>query len=180
MSRLALHLLPTHPDRAGGLGFVGNSAYAFEPLLFAQGALLAGLLANRIFYEGQSLLAFKVDAIGFVLLVVLIILGPLCMFSPHLVQAKRQGQREYGLLATRHAQEFDRKWIRGGAPPGEELVGNPDVSSWADLDIEYAVIRELRPLPFGLEAVTRLVAVAAAPLLPLTLTVVPSTNWLTG
>src|SRR5271157_5548835 len=29
VSRLNLHLIATHPDRAGGLGFLGKSAYAF-------------------------------------------------------------------------------------------------------------------------------------------------------
>lgn len=48
VSRIDLRLVPTHPDRAGGLGFLGNIAYAFAPLLIAQGALLSGLFANRI------------------------------------------------------------------------------------------------------------------------------------
>ena len=34
-------------------------------------------------------------------------------------------------------------------------------------------VRELRPVPFGLDAVTRIAALMNAPLLPLTLTVVP-------
>ncbi len=44
VSRLDLHLTPTHPDRAGGLAFLGKSSYAFGPILFAQGALLAGVI----------------------------------------------------------------------------------------------------------------------------------------
>ncbi|HEY1418603.1 MAG TPA: hypothetical protein VGF41_11895, partial [Myxococcaceae bacterium] len=37
VSRMNLHLVPTHPDRAAGLSFLGKSTYAFGPLLFAQG-----------------------------------------------------------------------------------------------------------------------------------------------
>lgn len=37
VSRLNLHLVPTHPDRAGGLGFLAQSAAAFMPLLLSQG-----------------------------------------------------------------------------------------------------------------------------------------------
>jgi len=58
ISRLDLHLVPTHPDRAGGLGFLGESAAAFMPLLLSQGALLAGNIANHIFYAGKTLLDF--------------------------------------------------------------------------------------------------------------------------
>jgi len=31
--------------------------------------------------------------------------------------AKRAGLREYGTLAQQYVREFDRKWLRGGAPP---------------------------------------------------------------
>jgi hypothetical protein len=170
---LNLSLIPTHPDRAGGLGFLSECAYAFAPILFAQGAVLAGLIATRIFYGGQSLLAFKVDIVGLVIVLVLFILVPLTMFTPHLARAKRQGQREYGLLANRYVQEFDAKWIRGGAPAGEAFVGSADIQSLADLGNSYAVVDEMRPVPFGLDAVIRLVLVTVAPLLPLVLTIMP-------
>src|SRR5262249_21377675 len=41
VSRINLKLIPTHPDRCAGLAFLGKSAYAFGPILFAQGTLLA-------------------------------------------------------------------------------------------------------------------------------------------
>jgi hypothetical protein len=34
VSRINLHLVPTHPDRCGGLAFLGKSVYAFGPILF--------------------------------------------------------------------------------------------------------------------------------------------------
>ena len=52
VSRIELQLVPTHPDRAGGLGFLANIVYAFTPLLVAHGVLLAGLIADRIFFVG--------------------------------------------------------------------------------------------------------------------------------
>src|SRR6478736_1025990 len=50
ISRIPLQLVPTHPDRVGGLGFLSNIVYAFTPLAAAHGVMLAGLIANRIFY----------------------------------------------------------------------------------------------------------------------------------
>ena len=70
VSRLNLKLMPTHPDRCGGLGFLASVAYAFSPLLMAQGAVLAGLMANRIFYAGATLPQFKVELIGLVAVLV--------------------------------------------------------------------------------------------------------------
>ena len=52
VSRIDLSLVPTHPDRVGGLGFLSNTVYAFTPLAVAHGALLAGLIANRISTSG--------------------------------------------------------------------------------------------------------------------------------
>jgi hypothetical protein len=45
ISKLNLHLSAAHPDRTGGLGFLGATPYAFVPLLVAQGSLLSGLIA---------------------------------------------------------------------------------------------------------------------------------------
>ena len=42
MSRINLKLVPTHPDRVGGLGFLTNVVYAFTPVLLAHGVLLVG------------------------------------------------------------------------------------------------------------------------------------------
>lgn len=91
VSRLNLRLIPTHPDRAAGLGFLGTGTYAFGPILFAQGALLAGLIASQIFYAGQNLIAFKVQVASFVAFFLVFIFSPLTVFTTHLVRAKRQG-----------------------------------------------------------------------------------------
>ena len=172
VSRLNLHLLPTHPDRAGGIGFLGGSSYAFAPILFAQGALTAGLIVSRIFYQGQNLLSFKMTIAAVVAFFVLVILGPLTMFTPHLSRTKRSGLAAYGTLATDYADEFDQKWIRGGAK-GEAILGTADIQSLADLGNSYAVVREMRLVPFALSDVGQLAAAVALPLLPLLLTVMP-------
>src|SRR6185369_17225954 len=82
VSRLNLHLVSIHPDRCAGLAFVGKSAYAFAPILFAQGAMLAGVVASRVLYRGESLLSFKLQIAGFVVFLVLAVLAPLLMFTP--------------------------------------------------------------------------------------------------
>jgi hypothetical protein len=179
VSRLTLHLLPTHPDRAGGIGFLGWNSYAFGPILFAQGALMAGLIASRIFYQGQSLLSFKVTIVVVIGFFVLLILGPLTMFTPHLFRTKRAGLGTYGTLATVYVEDFDGKWIRGGAK-GEEILGTADIQSLADLANSYAVVREMRLVPFTLRDGGHLVAAAALPVLPLVLTIMPLEDLVTG
>jgi hypothetical protein len=172
-SRLELNLIPTHPDRAAGLGFLGMSSAAFVPLLMAHGAMLAGLIANPIFFAGAKLTDFKMEIVGWVAFILLLVLGPLLVFSPLLMRAKRTGLREYGILASRYVSEFDLKWVRGGASDDEPLVGSGDIQSLADLGNSFQVIREIKPFPFGRDTVIQLVVFTILPGLPLVLTMIP-------
>ena len=172
-SRLELKLIPTHPDRAAGLGFLGWSSAAFAPLLFAQGVLLAGTMANQIFFAGAKLTDFKLEIVGGVGVLLLLVLGPLLFFSPCLMRAKRTGLRDYGMLASRYVSEFDLKWVRGGATDDEQLIGSGDIQSLADLGNSFQVIREIKPFPFGKDTVIQIVVIPLLPVLPLVLTMIP-------
>jgi hypothetical protein len=173
VSRIDLSLVPTHPDRVGGLGFLANTVYAFMPLAVAHGAMLAGLIANRIFYLGAALPEFKVEIAVIVVFLLCLVLGPLLLFAPQLAQAKRTGNREYGALAARYVREFDAKWLRGGAPADEPLVGSGDIQSLADLVNSFEVVRAMRIAPITRDALLRLVAATLAPVVPLALTMMP-------
>jgi hypothetical protein len=171
VSRLDLQLIPTHPDRAGGLGFLGKGAYAFGPILFAQGVLLSGLIASRVLYAGETLSSFRVEAGVMIVFFLVVALGPLVMFTPKMAHAKRRGLAQYGLLSSRYVERFDQKWVAGGVAEGEELLGSGDIQSLADLGNSFAVVREMRALPFGMDDAIRLAAATAAPLVPLGLIV---------
>ena len=172
VSRMELTLMPTHPDRCGGLGFLAGIIYAFAPVLFAQGTVLAGMMANRIFYAGAKLPDFKVELIGLVALMVFAVLAPLFVFSLKLEEAKRIGLREHGTLAQRYVRDYDRKWLRGGAPPDEPFVGSADIQSLADLGNSFEVLKEMKFVPFTLRTVLHLAVMTLLPVLPLTLTMI--------
>ena len=170
VSRIELSLVPTHPDRVGGLGFLSKAVYAFSLLAVAQGALLAGNLANRIFHLGAVLTEFKVEIAVVVLFVLGMVLGPLLVFAPQLAQAKRTGLRESGTLAERYVREFDTKWLRGGAPADESFVGSGDIQSLADLANSWEVVRTMNIVPVTKEDILRLAAATVVPIVPLALT----------
>jgi len=79
------------------------------------------------------------------------ILGPLLVFSPKLEAAKRKGLREYGTLAQRYVRECDDKWLRGGRPADEPLIGSADIQSLADLGNSFEVVKGMRWAPFTLQ-----------------------------
>ena len=171
VSRIELKLVPTHPDRVGGLGFLTNVVYAFTPVLLAHGVLLAGLLADRIFFDGAKLTQFYVEIVGAVALLVFLVLFPLMAFVGQLARVKRVGLGEYGGFAQRYTREFDAKWLRG-SEAGEPLMGSADIQSLADLSNSFQVIREMRFVPFSKETVLQLAIVTAAPMTPLLLTMI--------
>jgi hypothetical protein len=170
VSRIQLSLIPTHPDRVGGLGFLSNTVFAFTVLAVAHGALLAGNLANRIFYLGAALPEFKIEIAVVVVFLLCVVLGPLLVFAPQLAYAKRMGIREYGTLAERYVREFDTKWLRGGAPADERLVGSADIQSLADLANSFEVVKTMQIAPITRDAFLRLVAATLAPVVPLLFT----------
>jgi len=173
VSRIELSVAPTHPDRVGGLGFLSSTVDAFVPLAVAHGAVLAGHIANRIFYLGATLPGFKLEIGATVVFLLCVVLGPLLVFAPQLAQARRTGIREFGTLAQRYVREFDAKWLRGGAPAGEAFVGSGDIQSLADLGNSYEVVRTMRAAPITKETVIRMAAAVVAPIAPLALTMMP-------
>jgi len=173
VSRIDLNLVPTHPDRVGGLGFIANTVYAFVPLAVVFGVILSGSIANQIFHQGASLPEFKTFIATYVIALLCVVLSPLLVFTPQLARAKRVGIREYGTLAERYVREFDTKWLRGGAPADEQLVGSGDIQSLADLANSYEVVKTMRIAPVTREAITQLCAASLAPVAPLVLTMMP-------
>ncbi len=173
VSRIELSLVPTHPDRLAGLGFLSNTVYAFVPLLVAHGTMLAGMIASRIFHLGAALTGFKIEIGVVVAFVLCIVFGPLLVFAPKLAAAKRQGLGDYGTLAERYIREFDAKWLHGAAPQDEALVGSADIQSLADLDGSFDIVRTMRIVPITRDAIVQLAAATLAPLVPLALTMMP-------
>lgn len=172
VSRLPLAYAPMHPDRMGGIGFLSRVSHAFAPVLFAEGAILAGTLANRIFYEGAKLPAFSVEIAAFVGFSVFFVVGPLLVFVVPLAAAKRAALRDYGHLARRYVDGFEAKWLRGPAPPGESLVGSADIQSLADLGNSFEIVKGMRMVPVTRDTVVQLAVATLLPIAPLLLTMV--------
>jgi hypothetical protein len=173
VSRLRLALVPTHPDRAGGLGFLSNSVYAFSVLIVAHGAMVSSQIANRIFFLQAKLPEFEGEIAAIAIFLLCLIFGPLLVFAPQLAQAKRIGLREYGTLAESYVRDFDTKWLRGARPKDEVLLGTADIQSLADLANSFEVVRGMRLVLLTKDAILQLGLALFLPLLPLVLTVMP-------
>ncbi|HEY9753067.1 MAG TPA: hypothetical protein V6C46_08945 [Coleofasciculaceae cyanobacterium] len=172
VSRLRLQLIPTHPDRAGGLAFLADTQLRFAVLLFAASAVVASAMANLIVYEGKSPLQFKLTVFWFIAFAVLIVLLPLFSFTTKLIALKEEGQLEYGQLSMTYSRSFQQKWL-GSTSPSDPLLGNDDIQSLADMSKSFSIIREMRIVPFDYKTIKYLVLATILPFLPLLLAVVP-------
>jgi hypothetical protein len=167
MSKLPLALVATHPDHAGGLGFVGVGQTSWVALVFAISIVLAGSFADAVVYGGSHVTDFKfpIAAYGGVVLVALI--GPLFKFNKPLALARFTGLLEYGALVHDHHLKFDHKWVGGGEATDEKLLGNPDASSLADTSAGYELVRAMRTVPLAMKDLVPLAIAVALPMIPL-------------
>ncbi len=101
MSRLKLQLEATHPDHAGGAGFVGASLEALLPLGFIVGLMCAGPVVKQVVHHHANPLQFKAVAIGAAVIVALQCAAPLLVFLPRRLEERNRARLQYGAFALR-------------------------------------------------------------------------------
>jgi hypothetical protein len=170
VARLDLDLEVTHPDKAGGLGFLADSLNAFVPLAAAHGVLFTGMLADRIFFGGAKLTDFQIEVFGGGVFLILIFSGPLTVFGPRLAHVKRAGLRAYGALGQTYVRAFRDQWLGDGAPPADALLGSGDIQSLADLGNSFGAAEQMRIAPIKPAALLYFAAAFFLPIAPLLLT----------
>jgi hypothetical protein len=169
VSKLDLRLVPIHPDRAGGLGYLELVHTELTPLIAAISAAVAASLAPDI-ASGRMTFDAVYPVVAFTLLVdVVLFIGPLCVFSRRLWQCKVKGLSDYGALAEQYVNAFDRKWLGADAPSAEPLLGTADIQSLADLSNSVGIVRDMRLVIVSPKMLIYLAAAALLPLLPLVL-----------
>jgi hypothetical protein len=173
MNRLKLRLVPTHPDQAAGLAFVGEVQQYFAIVLFAFSIAIAGVLANGIIYDGVPLSNYAPVIVIYVVGAVALFLAPVFVFSATLWRTKRVGLFQYGRLGNEYTSAFHRKWISSGGQIKETLLGTGDIQSLADLGNSYLFVRKMNLAPMRLYTPVCLILACLIPMAPLTLTMMP-------
>jgi hypothetical protein len=167
VARLDLHLVPTHPDGAGGLGYLEVVQIHFTSLVLATSIVVSAAFAEEI-ASGKAVFEVIYPALAITLLVELaLILGPPCVFAGRLRACQEKGARDYSVFAARYADDFQRKWLNTPARSDEPLLGSADIQSLADLANSFAVVRNMRWVPISTRLIISIVTAALLPMLPL-------------
>jgi len=173
VSKLDLDLVPTHPDGAAGVGFMGEIHAVFGAFLVPLSVTIAARGVLWVQYAGGTVDSFRNAAIAFAVIGLAITLGPLLVFMPKLLVTKRRGLLEYGGFALEYTRGFDRKWLRSPRTEAEPLLGTSDIQSLADLGNSYHVVRSMRVVPAGTRNAVTLALAIALPMVPFLAFIIP-------
>jgi len=166
MSRIELRLVPSHPDGAGGLGFLATSLEAFLPLAFAFGVLAAGPVLNLVVHRGASPTQFRFQAVGMAVFTVVLFATPLLVFVRRLLEAHHRGVLSYGGLTHRAGHLFEREWLAAHPVIDEQTLRAPEFAATNNLYSISARAIEMRRVPFDTRSLALLGGAALVPFLP--------------
>ena len=173
VGRLGLSLVPTHPDRTGGIAFVEKLPGAFALVTLALAAVPTSRWAHEILHHGASLASFKLPALAFVVLWTLLLLLPLLALAPALRGAKRKAIPAYAALVGEQGRLVHRRWIAREPVDDDELLEAAGVGPVADAAAIYDAVKRMRPVPLGRSALARILVPMAIPFLLLVLVQIP-------
>jgi hypothetical protein len=169
VAKFPLRLVATHPDRAGGLGFLELVQDHFAPLTVAIGAVYSASFAEAI-----STGTMPFEALGRLVpivlgMVALLFVCPLFLFSSKLWLCRVNGWSDYMAMASRYVDAFDRRWVLDETATGESQLGTSDLQSLADLGNSMNVVQGMRLIPTSRRLVLGTVGFVLLPMLPLLL-----------
>ena len=176
---LKLELTPTHPDHAGGLGFLGWGLAGFAPVVSAISAVISGGIAYEILHRESSLNSLKYHVLISVLIGLALLYAPLLVFARHLRRCRVTGLYEFSTLVLAHDRAFDERWVQEGGGDPAQLLEKRDASSVAAMGAVFEHIQEMQMVPFDSKAFKLLIVAALVPLVPLVWAALPMTEILT-
>jgi len=171
-----LALVPTHPDRAAGLGFLEEAPKIFAPVVFALGAVMAARWAHDVVYHDVHVQALRVQMAAFVIVAVLLFSAPLFVFAPLLAKTKRRALLDYSALVGRHGRLVRERWIAGKQLRNDEILSAPELGPVADTAPIYEAVAAMRVLPIGKVTIAPLLVAAVLPLIPVLAIEIPVTK----
>ena len=180
ISRLDLHLVPTHPDRAGGLGFLEDFPLIFSPVIFASSAVLASRWGHDVLYHEVDVYSYAIPLAVYVSAMLILFLGPLVMFTRRLHHFKRHSVRAYGALVGQHGRLVRRRWISKEQIPDASLLEAAELGPVIDTVSMYEVVEQIRPAPIGRQALMAVLLPALIPMLPVMAIQIPLKDILIG
>jgi hypothetical protein len=165
VGRIGLTLVPTHPDRVGGVALIEKLPGALALVSMALSAMLASRWAHEILHHGASIAAYRHAVIVFVVVWALLLLLPLLAFAPALGRTRKQAILAYSALVGRQGELVHQRWIEGRQVANEPILEAPEIGPVADAAAMYDAVVKMRRVPIGKASVIGILLPLALPLL---------------
>ena len=161
---LELSMVPTHPDRCAGLGFMARIPVMFVPVVLGISSVFASGWAHQVVYHDVTIASLRVEIIAFVVVVPLVFLAPFISFLGLMLKTKKQGLLDYGDLIGRHGRLVRERWIDGKQVANDPILDAPELGPIADTAAPYELIGKIRPLPLTMGSLVPLLGAAVLPM----------------
>ena len=170
VSRFKLHLVASHPDDTGGLGFLSDVQSKFALVILAYGVSnVAATAGHKVLVEGASwgIPTVWCPIVGFVILAPVLFTLPLFMFTKQLSRTKRRALARYESGAMVRATAFDEKLRRACSTGDLSVLSGDELSALNNLNAAFDRVKSMRVVPFDLRSFGELVVSAIGPVLPI-------------
>ena len=179
VSRIRLRLEASHPDLAGGIGFLKYGQGAFVFLFLALASMVSGLLAQEILLSVTTFQDIRLFIIAFAAVCLVILVVPLLLFTRQLVTCRRDGRARYSALGHELSLAFAEKRLAKVDPAtGKSLMESAEASAVCDYGTVYGAVRDMRIIPISPKSLGFLGIVLLIPFVPLALMGVPFMDFL--
>ncbi len=167
LSKARLNLLPTHADRAGGLGIIMLAQRSFS-LIFAAGSIvISGQFIAQLLEHPDSFNSIRSGAIGYIVVCVVFMLIPLIFFTGKLYKTKNDGLLYLSNLGATLSRKFEREWINDLPIEKRIVEKHVDPSMVYDYSGIYESVQKLRTIPVTVRDVIGMAVVLFVPFIPI-------------
>lgn len=166
IARLPLRLVPTHPDRVGGLGFLARMPMVFAPFTLAVSSVVAASWAHLVAYHDTPVPSLYIQMALLALVLIVLVATPLLCFTPLLLRTKKVAMLDYGALLAEHGRKVQRRWLAD--EPGlddDAMLNAPELGATADTQTLYESVTKIRPVIVNKSALLAIAIPAALPML---------------
>ncbi|MGF6572434.1 hypothetical protein ABH945_004555 [Paraburkholderia sp. GAS333] len=165
LARFPLALVPTHPDRVGGLGFFERIMFVFSPVAFAVSAVTAASFAHEVVYHDVQVMAIKGALVASTVLVTIVFLLPMVPLALVLGSTRRKAMMDYGSLVGHHGRLVHRRWVQGEEIGSPAILDAAELGPVADVQTIYAAVQNMRSFPIGKRGIVAIAVPAVLPML---------------
>ncbi len=169
IARLPLALVATHPDRAGGIGFIKKLPRGFTLVTLALSAMMASRWAHEVVYHGALLTSFEMPLIAYVVLWSLALMLPLFALTPALYIARKRALPAYANLVGEQGRLIHRRWIEHKPVDDPSLLEPEGIGVAADAATLYESVQNMQFVPIGKHTLTAILVPMVIPFLVLPL-----------